>query len=170
MGGWIGALLRRARMRGLREGLVQTVRVEALEHEAHDDAERWQDYGFAGNPVDGQGLKISFGGHTVVLRLDRIAERPQLAAFEVAVWHKEGHMVRLRDGGLVQVDCQRLVINASASVAINSPEVTMSGDLSAAGRASAADVVATSSLKVAGKEMHEHRHRLSGGGSTLGPI
>lgn len=149
MSGLRGPQLRRARLRGIKEGLVQTVRVEALEHEAHDDAERWQDYGFAGNPVDGQGLKISFGGHTVVMRMDRIADRPRLGAYEVAIWHKDGHMVRLRDGGLVQVDCQQLVINAAVGVSINSPVVAASTMLTAG-----------TSLKVSGKEMSGHAHTL----------
>jgi phage baseplate assembly protein V len=171
MGGWLGAILRRARLRGLKEGLVQTVRVEALEHEAHDNAERHQDYGFAGNPVDGQGLKVSWGGHTVVLRMDRLADRPQLAAYEVAVWHKDGHMVRLRDGGLVQVDCTRLEINASAGIALNTPTVAVSAALMAAGSVSSPTVTAGSSLKVGGKEMSTHTHGgvAGGGGHTTGP-
>ncbi len=39
-------LLRRARLRGGREGPVQTMRAESLENDAKDQAERWQDYGF----------------------------------------------------------------------------------------------------------------------------
>lgn len=48
-------LLRRALFRNLREGPVQTVSVRVFDTNARDDAERHQDYGFAGNPVDGQG-------------------------------------------------------------------------------------------------------------------
>ena len=90
-----GIFLRRARIRNLKEGLVQSARIEALENDAKDDAERFQDYGFAANVVDGQGLVINAGGHTIVLRMDRLAERPQLPAFEVRVWHKEGHHVEI---------------------------------------------------------------------------
>lgn len=140
---WWANLLRRARMRGLREALVQVIRVEALEDDAKDDAERWQDYGFAGNPGDGQGLVINAGGHTVVLRLDRIADRPQLAEFEVAVWHKEGHKITLKAGSVIEVDCTRLVCTGS----IEAP-----------------------SIKVDGKELADHRHGgVSSGGSLSGP-
>lgn len=123
---WLGNLLRRARIRGLVEGKVQRARAEALDDDAKDDAERWQDYGFAANPVDGQGLVLNVAGHTIVVRLDRIAERPQLDAYEVALWHKEGHMVRLKAGKVVEVSCDELVVNAATSVAINSPWVTVS--------------------------------------------
>jgi phage baseplate assembly protein V len=177
---WWGDLLRRARIRGLVEGVVQRGRTEATEHDAKDEAERWQDYGFSAQPVDGQGLVINAGGHTIVLRMDRLAERPQLAAYEVAVWHKEGHRVTLRAGKLVQVSCDRLVIDAAVSVAINSPSVAiaassgvsvetplvaMSADLSIGGTGTAGvDVVA------AGVSLVEHPHGgVKMGTDTSGP-
>lgn len=155
---WWGDLLRRARIRSVKEGKVQTARTEATENDTKDDAERWQDYGFAGNPGDGQGLVINVGGHTIVLRLDRIAERPQLAAYEVAVWHKEGHMVRLREGRVVQVDCDQFVVNASVGVSLNTPTVNASGDIVAALTVQAPTIEAAASLKVVGKEMSLHTH------------
>lgn len=122
---WIANLLRRARLRGLVDGRVQTARAESLENESHDAAERHQDYGFAAQPVDGQGLVMHVGGHTLVLRMDRIAERPALDALEVAVWHSEGHMVKLKAGKVVEVSCDHLVINATQDVTINTPVMTV---------------------------------------------
>ena len=182
---WLHALLRRARLRGLTEGKVQQVRAEATADDAKDAVERWQDYGFAANPVDGQGLVINVAGHTIVLRMDRITERPELAAHEVCVWHKEGHRVTLKAGRVVDVACDVLTINAATSVSITSPSVTVaassavtlttpqvsaSGHVSSGGNVSAAAAVsagtsvqapmltAASSLKVAGKEMGGHVH------------
>jgi phage baseplate assembly protein V len=126
-------LLRRARLRGLQEGQVQRARAESVESDAKDDAERFQDYGFTANPVDGQGLVINVAGHTIVLRMDRLAERPRMAAYEVAVWHKEGHRITLKAGGLVQVDCTKLVVNASGQVDINTPTTNISGVLHVGG-------------------------------------
>lgn len=119
--------LRRARIRGLIEGLVQRGRVEATDADAKDDAERFQDYGYASNPGDGQGLVLHVGGHTIVLRMDRLAERPKLAPYEVTVWHKEGHSVTLKAGKVVQVDCDQLVVNATQKVAFNTPEMKHNG-------------------------------------------
>ena len=48
--------IRRARLRGLKEGDVQRVRAEGLENQSHDDSERFQDYGFAGNYVIGANI------------------------------------------------------------------------------------------------------------------
>lgn len=88
-------MLRRALLRGLKEGPVQEVAVQVFDTSGRENAERWQDYGFAGNPGDGQGLVIEVGGHTVVMRLDRIDSRPQLKVGEVAVWHKDGHTTKV---------------------------------------------------------------------------
>jgi phage gp45-like len=145
-------ILRWVRVRGLREGRFQAGRVEGFEGDVRDDAQRPQDYGFAANPVDGEGLKLEVGGHTVIVRVDRSAERPQLPAYEVAVWHKEGHMVRLRAGRIVQVDCDEFVVNASTQVRLNTPMVTASQAIEAQA------VAAASSLQVAGKEVNGHDH------------
>lgn len=146
-------LMRWVRIRGLIEGKMQKGRVEGLPNDARDDAQRPQDYGFSGNPVDGEGLKIEAGGHTVIIRMDRIAERPQLAAYEVAVWHKEGHKITLKANGVVEVDCTTLVMNASASVALNAPTVAISGALTVGGT-----VVAVGNISGAGKSLGTHTH------------
>lgn len=122
----LGNMLRRVRFRGLVEGKVQRARVEALEGDARDDAERWQDYGFAARPVDGEGLRIEVGGHTILLRADRINERPQLAAFEVSVWHKEGHRVTLKAGGLVEAACTTFKVTGNLLV---DGHITAQGDV-----------------------------------------
>ena len=134
MMGLLGDLLRRARLRGLAEGQVQKVRAESLENKAHDEAERFQDYGFAANPVEGQGLVLSVAGHTIVLRMDRLAERPQLAAHEVCIWHKEGHKVTLKAGKVIEVECdeysvktKRYKVQASEGVALTGPSVKHNG-------------------------------------------
>jgi phage gp45-like len=121
------AVMRWVRVRGLKEGKMQRGRVEGSENDARDDAQRPQDYGFAASPVDGEGLKIEFGGHTVILRVDRINERPALAAYEVAVWHREGHMVKLKAGRVIEMVGDQLIANMSQGIAFNSPTLTHNG-------------------------------------------
>lgn len=170
-----GALLRRARIRGLKEGLVQTARVEQTENDSKDAAERWQDYGFAANVVDGQGLVINAGGHTIVIRMDRIAKRPRLAAYEVSVWHDEGHNVTLRAGRLVEVNCDTFRVNAAVKVELNTPLVAASakqtvGDtlavtsgLTGGGNATfAAGRVSAAGVTAAGKALDGHTHNETG--------
>lgn len=157
-------LMRWVRVRGLTEGKFQSGRTEGFDGDVRDGAQRPQDYGFAANPVDGEGLRFEVGGHTIIIRLDRTAERPQLDAYEVAMWHKEGHMVRLRAGRIVQVDCDQFTVNASAGVTLNTPMVTASQGITSQTAAAA------TSLKVAGKEVlgHTHANVQTGPGSTAG--
>jgi phage baseplate assembly protein V len=171
MWGALENLLRRARLRGLTEGKVQTARAESLEGDAKDAAERWQDYGFAANPVDGQGLVIHAGGHTIVLRMDRIAERPQLAAYEVSIWHKEGHHATLRSGGVIDVECTTLNMAATTvnvvatAVNITAATTAISGNLTVGGT-----VVATGNVTGAGKSLATHTHtNVQTGSGTSGP-
>ena len=145
-------LARWVRIRGLREGLMQIGRVEGLENDARDDAQRPLDYGFAAMPVDGQGLKLEMGGHTIIIRMDRLAERPHLAAYEVCVWHKEGHKLTLKAGGVVQVDCTQLVVNA--------PLTAISGDVTVGGT-----IVSVGDVTGAGVSLQTHTH----GGVDAGP-
>jgi len=137
-------------MRGLVEGkVVQAARIEASENDAKDGAERWQDYGFAGNPVEGQGLVFHVDGHTIVVRMDRTAERPKLAAYEVALWHKEGHRITLKAGGVVEVNGTRMVVNMREEIALNSSALTHNG------------------VNVGGS--HVHGGIAPGGANTAGP-
>ncbi|MFI5443665.1 phage baseplate assembly protein [Polaromonas sp. UC242_47] len=167
--------LRRARLRSLKEGLVQTVRTEATENDAKDAIERMQDYGFAANVVDGQGLVLTIDGTVIVLRMDRIADRPRLAAYEVSVWHKEGHNVTLRDGKVVETNCDIYRVNAAVKVELNTPTVAMStkatvGDtldvkngLTGGGNATfAAGRVSALGVTAAGKNLDGHDHNETG--------
>ena len=157
-------LLRRARLRGLKEALVQRVRGEVNEADAKDDAERWQDYGFAAHPVEGEGLVMHVAGHTIVVRMDRTAERPALAPLEVCVWHSEGHKVTLKAGQVVQVDCAELVVNASTAVRLNTPLVAAST------RVTTPVAQVANSLTIAGKELKDHRHGgVEPGAADTGP-
>ena len=145
-------LARWVRIRGLREGPMQIGRVEGLENDTRDDAQRPQDYGFAAMPVDGQGLKLEVGGHAIIIRMDRLAERPHLAEYEVCVWHKEGHKLTLQAGGVVQVDCTQLVVNA--------PLTVISGDVTVGGT-----IVSIGDVTGAGVSLQTHTH----GGVSAGP-
>ena len=151
-------LLRRVRIRNLREGLVQTGHVIGFDEDARDDAERFQDYGFAANPVDGEGVRLEVGGHTIIVRMDRLADRPQLAAHEVCVWHKDGHSVTLRAGRVVDVVCDQLNIEASAGVTITTPTLQVVGDQSVSGKATAQSVVGQSDVSIGTKSLKDHDH------------
>ena len=142
-------LLRRASIRGLKEGRVQKASVKVFDVSAPDQAERWQDYGFAGNPGEGEGIIIDVGGHAIVIRLDRLASRPQLAKYEVCVWHEQGHKLTLKDGGLIEADCTLFKVNGDMEVV---------GNQLVSGSATAQTVVGQQDVVFAGKSALAHTH------------
>jgi phage baseplate assembly protein V len=161
--GW----LRWGSVRGVKEGKVQSGRAEVFEHLGRDEAMRPQDYGFAALPVDGQGLVMEVGGHTIILRQDVLASRPALADYEVCIWHKEGHKVTMRAGQIVEVQCEQLVVNAGTSVTFNTPLMTLN---TASIQAPLATLVANvvnglTNVLFAGKSGKDHTH----GGVSRGP-
>jgi len=153
--------LLRSLFTGLREGPVQTVKVRSFDTNGREDVERWQDYGFAGNPGDGQGLVLEFGGHTIVFRMDRIDSRPQLQVGEVAVWHKEGHKVLLSEGRKITIECddygvvtKRYSVKATESATFDTPSAAFSKDVAIAGRADIEE-----GASVDGVEFIDHGHK-----------
>lgn len=157
-------MLRRVRIRGLTEGLVQMASLVGFDADARDSAERFQDYGFSGNPVDGEGLRLEVGGHTIILRMDRLAERPHLAAYEVCVWHKEGHRVTLRAGQVVDVQCRQFNLVATQGVSIQTPTLALQGNQSITGNqavtgvATAQTVVGQTDVKIGNASIKDHDH------------
>ncbi len=103
---------------------MQAVQVKGMAGEALNDVEHPQPYGFTSNPLPGAEAFMMFPGgdrsHGIALVIDdrRYRLKP-LGSGEVAIYSHEGHSVVLKNGRLVQVDCDDLVINASASVSIN---------------------------------------------------
>lgn len=145
--------MRRARLRNLKEGKVQTARAEVFDHNPRDEAERWQDYGFAAAPIEGEGLRLEVGGHVFILRMDRTAERPTLEPYEVSVWHKEGHTLTLKEGGVIEATCTtfRVVGNVEAT-----------GSVTALGTITAPMVVGQIDVVAAGVSSTEHVHQVDG--------
>jgi phage baseplate assembly protein V len=175
----LGNLMRWVRVRGLVEGLIQKGRAEALDDDARDDAQRPQDYGFAALPLDGQGLKLEIGGHTVIIRLDRINDRPQLDAWDVAVWHKEGHMVKLKSGRVIEMVGDHLDVNMAVGVNINAPNVAFQGQQLAFNMSGTTTMTSAGAMNINAAGLshngvnigddHTHGNVTPGGARTNGP-
>lgn len=159
--GLLSELLRLVKITGLKDGQIQSGQIEAHEAKSHAAARRWQDYGFAAHPVDGQGLAIEVAGHTIILRMDRLAEKPALQEFDVAIWHKEGHLVRLGAGKKVTVEnAAEVTVQASTRVLLDTPLVQMTGALDVA-----------QDILVSGHSILQHDHPgVQSGSDRSGPM
>lgn len=87
---------------------IQSVQVEVLADELHDEAERFQHYGFSTHPIPGaEGIIVRIGGtasHGVIIVVDdRRYRLTDLAQGEVALYDDLGQVIHLkRDGILIK--------------------------------------------------------------------
>lgn len=144
-------------------GTLQRLQVRALAGEALDGVERLGEYGFASRPLPGAtGLLVCLGGnrdHPVMVGTEDTRHRMRnLAPGETAIYTDEGDMVVLRRGRTIE-------IVAGGAVAIQAPEVTLTGDLVVAGSISAAGHVEDGVGSMAAMRLVYNTHTHSGGGS-----
>lgn len=125
-------LIRKAKMFFTSVALVQKYKVDVFETKGAEMAERFQDYGFAAQPSEGEGLVIDAGGSVIVLRIDRLKDRPELSNDDVAVWHKDGAKIHLKANKIIEVDCASFNVKASDGVHFETSKVTTSGTFDAA--------------------------------------
>ena len=154
----INDLIQKAKMFFTSVSLIQKYKVNIFENRSSEESERHQDYGFASQPSEGEGLVIDAGGSVVVLRIDRLKERPTLANDEVAVWHKDGAKIHLKAARIIEIDCDVFALKASSGAHFDTPIITTSGNISAA-----QDIIA------AGISQVDHRHPENGEGSLTDP-
>ena len=162
----------RAMMSALREGPVQTVKVQVFDDMGRVQVERHQDYGFAAAPANGEGIVIECDGHMVVLRIDQVDGRPELQANEVSVWHRDGHKITLKAGRVIDVECdtynvktKQYNVQATYSATIDTPTMTVT------------NMIQSQNLNVSGTSVidgidigaHTHGGVENGGDHTSGP-
>lgn len=121
----INDLIRKAKMFFTSVALVQKYKISVFETKDAEESERFQDYGFTSQPSEGEGLVIDAGGAVMVLRVDRLKDRPSIDKDEVAVWHKDGAKIHLKTGKIIDIDCDTL--NIHAKVAIEGESLTHNG-------------------------------------------
>ena len=121
------------------EGNMQRVQISLLEDEVIDDVERFQDYGFTSVPEEGSEATVVFVGADrshpiVVVADDRRVRKKGLNPGEVAVYHKNGDFIHLKNEKEIEiktttfkVNCTTATIAAESEVKLDSPLVTLTG-------------------------------------------
>lgn len=119
-------------------GAVQLVQLDALAGEQLQDAELFQQYGFTSNPLPGtMAIVLPIGGrtaHGVIVATEHGSYRlKNLAPGEVALYTDEGDCIVFKRGRVVEVTTATFRVNASTAVEFNTPMVSASQDIQAAG-------------------------------------
>lgn len=149
---------------------VQSLQATVLADETHDEIEHFQGYGLTSNPPKGLEALIAFVGglrsHAVAIAIgDRKYRLTGLSEGEVALYDDLGQVVHLtRDGILVRsglpviVEAERLVVTASADVAISAPSVVVDSADVQLGGAGGKKVALDGDDVVAGKVVASSAH------------
>lgn len=104
---------------------MQGVQIELLDGEAHDEVERFQDYGFTSVPHGGaEAVAICPGGlrsHAIVIRVDdRRYRLGGMEGGEVALYDDLGQVVHLKRDGIL--------VSSPMKVIVEAPELHLGGE------------------------------------------
>lgn len=151
-----------------RAGPIIVIQAEALAGEKVA-AELMQHYGFASAPRPGADMiVIPVGGnsnHSVVVASEDARYRIDLEDGEAAIYSDEGDKVHLKRGRVIEIVTEQLNINAAKGVAITTPELTTTGNISANG-----DIAdGTRSMSGDRQIFNSHTHPGDSGGTTGTP-
>ena len=171
------------------EGNMQRVQISLLEDEVIDDVERFQDYGFTSVPEEGAEATVVFVGADrshpiVVVADDRRVRKKGLKPGEVAVYHKNGDFIHLKNGNCIDISTKTLTIScdtatlaAASEITLDTPLVTLTGRQQTTGEKSGGSASTfAGGLENTGGEiisngisLEHHIHRGDSGGTTGEP-
>lgn len=118
---------------------IQRVQVSGLADETLQDIEQLQQFGFTSHaPAHTDVIVIPLGGdtsHGIVIASEHGSFRVKnLQSGEVAVYDQSGSSIVLKQGKLIEIDCDTLHIKAQTKIRMESPLVEASEVLTAQGQ------------------------------------
>ncbi|MCQ9121194.1 baseplate assembly protein [Rodentibacter pneumotropicus] len=175
---------------------IQKVQVSGLADETLQDVELMQHFGFTSvPPANTQAVILPIGGqtsHGIVIATENGAFRVKnLQGGEVAVYDESGSSIVLKEGRLIEIDCDVLKIKATSKVDISSPlvetdqvftaqgQINGNGGMAVQGGKGASftgdvnqkggDFSTSGDVKAGNISLKKHKHRGDSGGMTDKP-
>ncbi len=137
----------RAKIKRVNTGTdIAKVQVEALAGETGQDYDLMAHFGFTYNPpIDSEAIVIALGGqtsHSIIIATENGSYRiKSLKPGEVAVYNQSGASITLKEGRIIDVDCdeynvntQKYNVTAPAGSTFTTPNLTTSAMLTAQGQ------------------------------------
>jgi phage baseplate assembly protein V len=162
----------------------QRLQVQNFAGQIINNVPRMQNYGFSSHPPLGsEATIIALGGNQsnlVALAVeDKKSRLSGLLINDVAIYHADGHFIKLSKNQMVEVIGDTLNIRVKSvnlvadEVVITSPVTTFSGDISVGGNCNvtgnvSADSVSSASATIGGISFSGHKHIDSNGKPTSG--
>ncbi|MDY3123625.1 MAG: phage baseplate assembly protein V [[Actinobacillus] rossii] len=156
---------------------IQKTQVSGLSGEIISDLEFMQQFGFTSvPPANTQAVIIPIGGatsHGVVIATENGEFRiKNLKGGEVAVYNQSGASIVLKQGKIIEVDCEEFNVKANTKVSFLTPEIKASGSINADGDMNTKGAVkAKGDVSAGDKSLTNHTHREQGDGAlTSSPL
>lgn len=114
-------------------GDLQFIQATFLNGETKSDVRKMHHFGFSSSaPSGSECIGVSVAGNreamVVIATENREFRFKNLGDGEVAIYSKDGDYIHLKDGNAIDIKTKTLNIEASASVTIKSPQITMDGE------------------------------------------
>lgn len=134
----------------VREGVIKRFDATARPGETFADRELFQHYGFTSRPLDGaEAIVIQKGNIVISMAEDDRRYRLAVEDGEVALYTDEGDFVHFKRGNLLHVSTgNRLLIDATAEVEVNTADATINAENSAQINTAAATINADNSAHI----------------------
>ncbi|HHB6895295.1 TPA: phage baseplate assembly protein V [Klebsiella pneumoniae] len=141
----------------------QNLQVQSLADETNDDVERFQNYGFSSVPPAGsEAIVVAVGGRRgglVAIAVEDKGSRPRGGEEgDVILYHQEGHIIRLKKNGVIEITGKKVNVVAEESCDIISKQTTITGPTNF-----------TEDIMVKGKSFLKHFHIDGDGNDTSEP-
>ncbi|HHW4665525.1 TPA: phage baseplate assembly protein V [Yersinia enterocolitica] len=138
----------------------QNLQLQSLADETNDDVERFQNYGLTSVPPTGsEAIVIAVGGRRsgqVAIAVEDKNSRPKgLDPNDVCLYHKEGHTILLKKGGLIEIRGKKVNLIAEEQCDINSKLINVTGPTNF-----------EDDITVKGKSIFDHIHKDGDGAET----
>lgn len=143
-----------------------TVQVTFTGDEVRDQIPLMQQYGFASSPLPGADAVVCFQSGdrnkgVVIATNDQRSRIKTLQSGEVAIYHKSGSAVILKNDGSIE-------INPKDKKTIINSDVQVNGKIDATGDVSANNMVASGDVKAGSISLKTHEHPNGNNGSPTG--
>lgn len=120
----------RGRLTAMIEGAIKLFSATGRSGERFSGRECFQHYGFSSAPLAGaEVIVIGEGNHIVIVAEDDRRYRVGVEGGEVAIYSHEGDKIHLKQGRVVEIETETLLIKAGQRVRIESPVVEATGDI-----------------------------------------
>ncbi|AFJ48049.1 phage baseplate assembly protein V [Shimwellia blattae] len=142
----------------------QNLQVQSLADETNDDVERFQNYGFTSFPPEGaEAIVVAVGGRRsglVAIAVEDKSARPRSGeSGDVCLYHREGHIIRLKKDGVIEITGKKVNLVAEESCDIIGKQINVTGP-----------TTFSEDITVKGKSFLNHIHKDGDGADTTKPL